>query len=50
MGKVANRVAPETGAVHRSATAAEDWLIDSGATDHMTPYRSDFEDYTRLVC
>ena len=33
----------------QSATTAEDWLIDSSATDHMTPYRSDFEDYTRLV-
>jgi len=25
--------------------ATENWLLDSGATDHMTPFRSDFSDY-----
>ena len=29
--------------------APENWLMDSGATDHMTPYGSDFKDYTKYA-
>ena len=30
----------------RADIAAEPWLMDSGATDHMTPWGSDFTSYT----
>ena len=30
----------------RADIAAEPWLMDSGATDHMTPWGSDFASYT----
>ena len=26
--------------------ATENWLLDSGATDHLTPFGSDFTEYT----
>lgn len=29
--------------------APENWLMDSGATDHMTPFGSDFTDYNKYV-
>ena len=29
-------------------TSIESWLMDSGATDHMTPYGSDFAEYATL--
>ena len=29
--------------------APENWLFDSGATDHMTPFGSDLTDYVRFV-
>jgi hypothetical protein len=28
------------------ATSSEDWLMDSGATEHLTPYSTDFVTYT----
>jgi hypothetical protein len=27
------------------ATSSEDWLMDSGATEHLTPYATDFKSY-----
>jgi hypothetical protein len=33
----------------RADIAAEPWLMDSGATDHMTPWGSDFATYTPYV-
>jgi hypothetical protein len=27
------------------ATSSEDWLMDSGATEHLTPYTTDFKSY-----
>ena len=32
-----------------SNASLELWLMDSGATDHMTPYGSDFNEYATLV-
>ena len=29
--------------------APENWLMDSGATDHMTPFGSDFKSYAKFV-
>ena len=29
--------------------APENWLMDSGATDHMTPFGSDFLSYAKFV-
>ena len=29
--------------------APENWLMDSGATDHMTPFGSDFKSYVKFV-
>src|SRR5882762_6023749 len=30
-------------------SSTENWLLDSGATDHMTPFGSDFRDYTSFA-